>query len=177
MADDEREQIFEGVRRKFGFVPNLVRELGRSPAVARVYLGGQEAMAGASLRPREQQAVQLAIAVYNECGYCRAAHGLGAEGAGIAPADVEAIAQGRPPENPRIRSLVLTTWQLLDARGWLADADLAAIEAQGIDRVQLYEIVALVGLKTISNYINHVAHTEIDAEFSTTSARQSSTEV
>jgi len=36
---------------------------------------------------------------------------------------------------------------------------------RGVSRFQLYEVVALVGLKTISNYINHIAHTTIDREF------------
>jgi len=165
MAQEECSQMFEAVRRKFGFVPNLVRELCLSPAVARVYLGGQDAMAAASLTAREQQAVQLAVAVYNECGYCRAAHRRGAVAAGIASGDVDAIAQGQPPDDPRLRSLTVATWQVLDTKGWLGEADLAALAQQGVDRVQLYEIIALVGLKTISNYVNHIAHTEVDAAF------------
>jgi len=35
---------------------------------------------------------------------------------------------------------------------------------RGVSRFQLYEVVAFVGLKTISNYINHIAHTTIDRE-------------
>ncbi len=165
MAQDEREQIIEAARREFGFLPNLVRELLVSPAVARAYLCGQAAMAGAALTAPEQQAVQLAVATYNDCGYCRAAHRRGAERAGIAAADIQAIAQGSPPDDMRLRTLTVATWQVLDAKGWLGSADLQALEQQGVDRRQLYEIIALVGLKTITNYINHVAHPEVDEAF------------
>jgi AhpD family alkylhydroperoxidase len=139
--------------------------MARSPAVARVYLGGQQAMASASLSAPEQQIVQLAVAVYNECPYCRAAHRGGCRQAGVPQADIELVEKGSLPEDRRLRSVVSATWQVLDTRGWLGPSDLASLEADGIDRAQLYEVVALVGLKTISNYVNHIAHTPIDSQF------------
>ncbi len=156
---------FAMVKAKFGFVPNLIREMARSPAVAQVYLRGQDAMAEAGLSGPEQQVVQLAVAVYNECPYCRAAHRAGCRGAGVAQADIDLVEKGALPEDRRLKSLVSATWQVLDARGWLGASDLATLEAEGVDQGQLYEVVALVGLKTISNYVNHIAHTAIDAEF------------
>lgn len=162
---DAAADVFEAVTAKFGFVPNLIREMARSPAVARVYLGGQESMAGASLSAAEQQIVQLAVAVYNECPYCRAAHRGGCLRAGVDQADIELVEKGSLPEDRRLRSLVSATWQVLDTRGWLGSSDLASLEAEGMDRAQLYEVVALVGLKTISNFVNHIAHTPIDPQF------------
>jgi alkylhydroperoxidase family enzyme len=60
---------------------------------------------------------------------------------------------------------VSATHLLLEKRGWLGEGDLKALEAAAIGRVQVYEIVAFIGLKTISNYVNHIAHTEIDEAF------------
>jgi len=162
---DAQDAIFDAVKKKFGFVPNLIREMSRNPAVARVYLDGQAAIGSGVLSHREQQVIQLAISVYNECDYCRAAHGLGSRRARAAPADIEAIQKGTLPEDPRLRSLVSATWQVLDVRGALTSQDLRALEAEGVDRAQLYEIVAIIGLKTVSNYINHIAHTPIDEAF------------
>ncbi len=162
---DVQEAIFETVKKKFGFVPNLIREMAVNPAVARVYLDAQSALATGVLSPREQQAIQLAVAVYNECHYCRASHALGSRTAGVSAADVAAIQQGALPDDARLRSLVHATWLVLDMRGSLGQSDLSSLEAEGIDRAQLYEIVASIGLKTISNYINHIAHTPIDAAF------------
>jgi AhpD family alkylhydroperoxidase len=165
MTTKTADDAFEMVKAKFGFVPNLIREMARSPAVAQVYLRGQDAMAQASLSGPEQQIVQLAVAVYNECPYCRAAHRAGSRRAGVAQAEIDLVEKGSLPEDRRLRSLVSATWQLLDTRGWLGASDLANLEAEGVDRAQLYEVVAFVGLKTISNYINHIAHTTIDREF------------
>jgi len=158
-------EVFDEVRKKYGFVPNLIKEMSTSPAVAQVYLGGQQAMAAATLSAKDQQVVQLAVSVYNECVYCRAAHRMGAKLSGIAPADIAAIERGDRALDPRVSALVAATWEILDVRGWLKAADLDRFEAQGIDRAQVYEIVAIIGLKTISNYVNHIAHTEIDEAF------------
>jgi AhpD family alkylhydroperoxidase len=122
-------------------------------------------MAGATLSGRDQQVVQLAVSVYNECAYCRAAHRTGAKASGVAPADIAAVERGDRAEDPRVSALVAATWEILDVRGWLKSEDLKRFQALGIDRTQVYEIVALIGLKTISNWINHVAHTDIDAAF------------
>lgn len=165
MSAKDAADVLGAASVKFGFIPNLFREMARSPAVARAYLRGQEAMAEASLSAREQQVVQLAVAVYNECPYCRAAHRAGCRRTGVAPADIESVEKGSLPEDRRLRSLVSATWQVLDTRGWLGASDLASLQAEGVDRGQLYEIVALVGLKTISNYINHIAHTPVDPAF------------
>jgi AhpD family alkylhydroperoxidase len=157
--------VFETVRKRYGFVPNLIPEMSVSPAVAQVYLGGQQSMVEASLSARDQQVVQLAVSVYNECAYCRAAHRTGATASGVAPADIAAIERGDRAFDPRVGALVAATWEILDVRGWLKAADLDRFRTLGIDRVQVYEIIALIGLKTISNWINHIAHTEIDAAF------------
>ncbi len=165
MTTTNAVDVFEAIERKYGFVPNLIREMAKSPAVARVYLEGQQAMAGASLSGPEQQLVQLAVAVYNECQYCRAAHRMTSRMAGIAPSEIDLVEKGALPEDRRLRALVSAAWQVLDTRGWLGASDLASLEAEGVDRAQLYEVVALVGLKTISNYVNHIAHTPVDEAF------------
>ena len=164
-AVEVQDEVFAAVRRKLGFVPNLIREMSKSPAVVRVYLEGQEAMAGASLTATEQQAVQLAVSAYNKCEYCQAAHRLGGRMAGIAGNDLDAIQKGALPEDGRLKSLVSATRLLLLRRGFLVEGDLTALEAEGVGRGQLYELVAVIGLKTISNYVNHIAHTDIDEAF------------
>ncbi len=164
-AVEVQDEVFAAVARKFGFVPNLIREMSKSPAVARVYLDGQEAMESASLSPAERQAVQLAVSAYNRCEYCQAAHRLGGKMAGIAPQDIEAIQKGGLPQDLRLKSVVSATRFLLQKQGWLTADDLEAFDALAVGRPQLYEIVALIGLKTISNYVNHIAHTEIDKAF------------
>ena len=79
---------------------------------------------------------------------------------------MSAIFSGDEPAEERVRNVVNATRLVLDRRGWLDASDLGGLDEQGISRAQLYEIIGYVGAKTISNYINHIAHTEVDAQFS-----------
>lgn len=164
--NEQARAILSSVEEKYGFRPNLIEELVTAPAAAQVYLRGQDAMADSSLSPAQQQAVQLAVATHNECHYCDAAHATLGQQSGIAPEDVEAIRDGELPADDDLRGVVSATRRVLDERGWLDDADLEELSAGGVDRQALYEIVAFVALKTLSNYVNHIADTEIDPQFS-----------
>lgn len=164
-TDERAEQILQQVEQAYGFRPNLVEELVTSPAAAQVYLGGQEAMQESSLSEAEQNAVMLAVSARNECHYCTAAHaGIGRQ-VGLTAGQVEAILEDEELEDERLAALVDAADRVLEKEGWLEEDDLAELARRGVDRAQLYEIVALVGLKTISNYVNHIAGTEIDPQF------------
>lgn len=164
--DETAEAILSTVEENYGFRPNLIEELVEAPAAAQVYLRGQDAMAESSLSPAEQQAVQLTVATHNRCHYCDAAHGTLGRQSGIDEEDIEAIRDGVLPDDPDLAAVVRATRRVVEKRGWLDDTDLAELESDGIDRRELYEIVAFVALKTLSNYVNHIADTEIDPQFS-----------
>ncbi len=162
----QAQEVLGKVKQTYGFVPNLYTEFAtHSPAVAEVYLTATKLMDSASLTPKEQQAVILAVSTYNDCHYCKAAHATVGRMVGLSQEDIEAITTGELPGDPRLRNLITAARRILGKRGWLSADDLAEFEAQGIDRGQLYEIVALIGIKTISNFVNHIAHTEIDPQF------------
>ncbi len=162
----QAQQVLDKVKETYSFVPNLYNEMAtHSPAVADVYLTATKLMEEASLSPEEQQAVILAISTYNDCPYCKAAHSTVAGMVGMPEEEIEAITTGGLPVDTRLRSLITATRRILGKRGWLNEDDLAEFEAQDIDRGQIYEIVALIGIKTISNFVNHMAHTEIDPQF------------
>ena len=160
------QEVLGKVKETYGFVLNLYNEFAtHRPAVADGYLTATKLMEEASLSPEEQQAVILAISTYNDCPYCKAAHSTVAGMVGMPKEEIEAITTGGLPDDLRLRNLITAARRILGKRGWLNEDDLAEFEAQDIDRGQIYEIVALIGIKTISNFVNHIAHTEIDQQF------------
>lgn len=161
------EQVHEKAQDALGFVPNLVKEITKeNPAVGDVYLTGNGLLQeGGVLSPAEQQTVILAISSYNDCHYCTKAHAVAGQQAGLDASTVETINEGGLPDDERLRSLVRATRRILGKRGWLSDEDEAEFSDLDLDRPELYEIIALIGLKTISNYVNHIAETEVDEPF------------
>ncbi len=78
---------------------------------------------------------------------------------GVSQFDVEAIDGLQLPADARLAHLANATWTLQRERGFIGD------DLLGLSREELYEVVAIIGLKTITNYINHIAGTEIDPPF------------
>lgn len=161
---DVKNEILEGVRKKLGFVPNIYKEMVKSPAALEVYVRGNEALDKGALTLPERQAVMLTVSVGNKCAYCSAAHAMLAKKTGVSPADVDAIRSGGEPRDARLKALVSAARLAFEKRGWLDAGELKALEAGGVDRAQLYEVVAIIGVKTVSNYINHINHTALDPE-------------
>lgn len=164
---DHAEQVHEKAEQALGFVPNLITEMTtENPAVGDAYLTSQGILEeGGVLSPAEQQAVILAVSSYNDCHYCTKAHAVAGQQAGLDTETVDTINEGGLPSNQRLRSLVRATRRILGKRGWLSDADETEFDDLGLGRPELYEIVSLVGIKTMSNYVNHIAGTEIDEPF------------
>ncbi len=165
-STDRAEQARETAKQAFGFVPNLIDEMAaHNPAVAQTYLAANGAIENGVLSPAEQQVVILAISTYNDCHYCTKAHAAAGAQAGLPEDEIDTLLEGGLPANDRHRQLVRATRRIAGKRGWLADADLNEFEDAGLGRDVLYEVVALIGIKTISNYVNHIAHTEVDPPF------------
>jgi AhpD family alkylhydroperoxidase len=160
------ENILNAIKEKFGFIPNLLTKMAQSPVVLRLYTQAQETMTEANLTAKEQQVIQLTISAFNKCDYCAQAHISACKGLAVSVADIEAISANRlPSDDVRLGYLVRATRLVLDKKGELTQNYLTELESIGIDRTQLYEIIALIGLKTITNYINHIEQTVVDPQF------------
>jgi len=165
-ASADAESALEKAEQAFGMVPNLIKEMSaHNPALAHAYLDANGTLADGVLSPAEQQVVILAISSYNDCHYCTKAHAAAGKGAGLSADTIETIVEGGLPDDERHRTLVQATRRILGKRGWLSDDDQQQFANAGLGRDVLYEIVGLIGIKTISNYVNHIADTEVDAAF------------
>ncbi|RME57633.1 MAG: carboxymuconolactone decarboxylase family protein [Candidatus Dadabacteria bacterium] len=159
------DKIFEAIQQKMGFVPNVLKEMSKSKAALNFYLSGSEILEQSSLTPAQLQAVMLAASVFNECKYCTTAHSAGAKKAGISEEDIERMKRGALPQSPELKGVVRALHLLVEQRGWLTNDHLKALEEEGVNREKLYEVICTLALKFVTNYINHIAHTEIDKEF------------
>jgi len=164
----DAQAVQEAARDALGFVPNLVRELSEhNPAAAKLYLNTTGLLEQGRLPDAEREVVLLAVSRYNDCHYCTSVHGKMAMSSGLSRETMETINSGGLPSDERLRVLVQATRLMLDKRGWLDEEDLNSLEKKGVTRAELYEISAIIGVKTFSNYVNHVAQTEVGAQFQT----------
>ncbi|WP_022836094.1 carboxymuconolactone decarboxylase family protein [Salisaeta longa] len=158
--------IIRSAQEAFGFLPNLLQEMmEHNPAVARTYLTTMKAMEQGTMHPAERETVVLTISRYNDCHYCSAAHGKSCAMVGVPEADIEAVRTGQLPDDERLRDLVRATRLIMDKHGALSDDEKDDLRSRGISASDLYEITALIGIKTLSNFVNQTAQTTVDEAF------------
>lgn len=158
-------ETLTGVSKAYGFVPNLMGVMGEAPAVLRAYRVIADLFDDTSLTATERQIVLLTTSYENRCEYCVAAHTVIA-GMQQVPEDVvQAIRAGQPITNPRLEALRRFTAAIVASRGWPTEDEKAAFMNAGYDKAQALEVVLGVGVKTLSNYMNHLAETPLDRAF------------
>ena len=146
-ATPEAGALFSAIKGKIGMVPNLYRIAANQPSVLAAMLGLNETLSGGAFDGRTREAIALAVAGANTCDYCASANSVGAV--------IEVVATGVPA-------------------GWGApvygklDADLAAARAAGLSEADIVETLANVVANIFTNYLNHVADTDIDFPVVTT---------
>lgn len=164
-APDGSRETMEAVQAAFGFLPNLHGVLAHSPTLLKSYAAVTQIFGESSFDAVEQQVVLLSVSFENECTYCVAAHSTVADMVKMDEATVEAIRAGAELPDPRHNALAAMTREIVASRGYPGDATLQAFLGAGYDRAQVLDVIAGVGLKTMSNYTNHLAHTPVDEQF------------
>jgi uncharacterized peroxidase-related enzyme len=163
-APEDARPLLEKAKGRFGFVPNVLGELANAPAALEGYLTLSELLGRTGLSPVEQQVLLLAISFENDCDYCMAAHSGGALRAGVPQEALDALRDGTPIPDARLEALRTFAAKMTANRGHVPDGDVQAFLDAGFGTPQVLEVVLAIGLKTISNYTNHLAHTPLDQQ-------------
>lgn len=160
--------MLEGLKKAYGFVPNLFAVFAESPAALQGALAIGEAFAKSTLTPVEQQLVAIAVSEANDCPFCMAAHSTIAKHLAKAdPAAVAAARERQPLPDAKLDALVTFTRKLVEQRGFVSPADLAAFLKAGYTKAQVIEVLLGVGMKTFNNYVDHIAHVPLNDQFKT----------
>jgi uncharacterized peroxidase-related enzyme len=155
------QSLFDAVEKQLGVVPNLFRLVGLSPAALEGYIGLNGAL-GRTLDAKTRERISLAVAQANGCDYCLSAHTyLGLNLAKIDDTEIALNRNGHSGDAKADAALVFAR-KVLDTRGRVSDADLAAVRLAGFSDAQVIEIVVSVALNVLTNYVNNVAETDID---------------
>lgn len=153
--------LFEGVQKKLGVVPNLVRVLGNAPAALQGYLSFNAALADGSFSPKLREQIALTVAETNHCAYCLSAHSFIGGKLGLTQQDL-ADARLAAAVDPRTDAILKLAQSIVVQRGELGEAEIKQARQAGLTDAEIVETVAHVALNVFSNYINHVAGTVID---------------
>ncbi len=163
-AKPEIKATLEAVEKKFGFLPNLFTYMAEAPVTIKAYLAMNELMQESSFTPQQAQVALLAVSVENQCGFCSVAHRAIGKMVGANQQTLNALASDTLIESAQDYALASFVRAVVRERGRVSEEAVDQFLASGFTRQQVFEVMLIVAIKTLSNYSNHISHPEPNAE-------------
>lgn len=164
-APEASKPLLEESVKNIGMVPNLHGVMAGAPALLEAYKVVHQLFMNTSFDEEELTVVWQTINVEQNCHYCVPAHTAIAHSMKVDTAITEALRNQTALPTAKLQTLHETTLKVVQDRGVLSAEAINAFYAAGYGEQQLLEIILGVSQKVMSNYVNHVAHTPVDAPF------------
>lgn len=156
--------LFENSQKSFGMIPNLHAVMAESPGLLEAYQRLHALFMASSLTADEQTVVWQTINVEHHCHYCVPAHTAVANMMGVDRGITDALRDGTPLP-ARLEVLRQFTLRVLLKRGEVSERDVSDFLDAGYSRQNILEVILGLSQKVMSNYVNHIVATPLDASF------------
>ncbi len=163
-ASGQTKELLSGIQKGYGFVPNLFGYMAEAPTTVQAYLALNDLVSKTSLTPAQQQVALLAVSVENGCDFCSVAHRAVGKMKGANVQTLTAVATHSEIANATDKALVTFTQAVVETRGRPTDEEVQSFLNAGFTKQQILEVVLIVSIKTLSNYINHLTKPEPNEE-------------
>lgn len=164
-APERARPALQALQASFGFLPNIAGAMAGSPVLLEAFVGVFRAVHSGSFSEAQIQAVLLTNAVTNQSAWPIAFHATLAVKLGVAPADVRAIRERRPPEDLQLAAVSALARAMIEQRGHVDEPALAAFRAAGFAPEQVLELITIVAASTLTNYAASIAQPPIEPAF------------
>ncbi|WP_424988923.1 carboxymuconolactone decarboxylase family protein [Microbulbifer sp. S227A] len=161
-APEKSQPLLRSVEQNLGSVPNLFRLMATSPEALEGYLGLNGALSKGKLSTATRERIALAIAKTNGCDYCNAAHTFLAKTLNkLDDAELSANRAGASTD-AKAHAAVSFAVKVATSRGNVSESDISGVRAAGYSDAEIVEIIGLIALNVLTNYVNEVFKTDID---------------
>lgn len=159
-------QPLRRAREQMGMVPNMYAAMANLPALLDAYSHGYQLFrSSGGFTAIEQEVVLLAISRENDCRYCVAAHSFLADRSQVPAEATDAIRNDQRIPDARLEALRSFTQVMVRSRGNPTSEDARRFLGAGYSEQHILGLILAIGVKTLSNYTNHIFHTEVDQAF------------
>jgi alkylhydroperoxidase family enzyme len=164
-APEKSRPTLQGMKQKFGFLPNIMGTMAENPILLNGFAAAFGSFHSGSLNEAEKQVLLLTNAVFLKCPWTIAAHSTFALEDGLSESEVMALRHGALPDDLKYAALSRLTKSLMETRGNVTEADIEKFTSAGYSRAQMFEVVLCVGISTITATTTNLAGTPIDDRF------------
>ncbi|MFT4760320.1 MAG: putative peroxidase-related enzyme [Paraglaciecola sp.] len=160
-ASVETKAIFRNIQQKVGRVPNLYAAMGNSPQLLGGFLAFEGSLKSGTFSSKENEAIALAVSQANECNYCLAAHSALGKMAGYSEREIIDIRRGTITDS-KLKALITLAVELTKKRGKASQEAVDNFLAAGYSKQSFAELIGMVAIRNITNYIFSNGDFEID---------------
>jgi len=160
----DAQKLLQGIQSAYGFIPNLFTYMAEAPVTIEAYLALNQLIAKSSLTPAQAQTALLTVSLENKCDFCTIAHRAIGKKSGANPQTFEALINKTEIADSKDRALVSLTQKVVQQKGWVSDEELQVFLNAGFTKQQVLEVILVVTIKTLSNYINHLTKPDVNPE-------------
>ena len=154
-------ELLNNVKAGMGAVPNITKVMANQPAVLEMFLSIGGALSKGAFDAQTREAIALTVAGANKCDYCASAHTAISQSLKVDQSEINQNLQGKSSD-PKLAALLTFSAAIVSKQGFVSDEDIAAVKSAGYDDAAIAEATANVSANIFTNYINHVAQTDID---------------
>jgi uncharacterized peroxidase-related enzyme len=157
----DSKPTLDAFARNIGFTPNMMATFAQSPIAFNAWAALLGSLSKA-LDVKTRDSIGLAVSEVNGCNYCLRVHSYTAEHMAKLPADEIILARKGHAIDPKRDAALQFARKIIDTRGQVGDADLKAVRDAGHTDANVMEIVALVAMYSLTNFLNNVFDPEKD---------------
>lgn len=158
---DGARSVLGAIQNQFGFAPGMFATIAANPAVLEIVMTLQRSI-GRLLDAKTRHTIALAVSHSNRCDYCQALHSfVSSELGGMSADDIELALAGSSTD-PRRAAVARFVQRVVETRGQVGDADIAAVRGAGYSDAEILAIVTITVVFLLTNYINNVNQTVVD---------------
>jgi len=154
------QALFDALKSKLSFVPNLYATLALSENALGSYLAFQSVKSSLSAKARE--VVNLVVSEVNGCEYCLAAHTVIGGTVGFKPDQILEIRAGGASFDARLDALARLVRNIAVNRGHADPALVDVFLAAGWTKENLVDAIVVIGDKTVTNYLHATTRIPVD---------------
>jgi uncharacterized peroxidase-related enzyme len=154
------QAIFDQLKAKLGFVPNLYATMAHSENALASYLAFQSVKS--SLNAKARETINLVVSEVNACQYCLAAHTAIGQMVGFTSEQILDLRAGRAPFDAKLEALAKLVRDIATKRGHADRALVDAFFAAGWTKENLVDAIVVIGDKTVTNYLHATTLVPVD---------------
>ena len=160
-ASKQTKEIFDKIQQNVGRVPNLYAAMGNSANLLSGFLDFSETLSKGIFSKKEQEAIALAVSQSNGCAYCLSAHSELGKMAGFSEKEILELREGTSA-NKKLNALTNLALEMTENKGKASSEAISRFFSTGYDETAFAELIGLVSLRIITNYIFSNGDFEID---------------